>query len=308
MKNIFNYFYCINNKQLERNVFDLSFKNPVGLAAGFDKNAKVFNEFASFGFGFIEIGTVTPISQKGNSKPRLFRLKKDKAIINRMGFNNDGIDVIIRRLKKKHADIIIGGNIGKNKLTPNEVATDDYVNCFKKISAYVDYLVLNISSPNTPDLVDLQNKLHLNKLLSRIQKLNKDTCNKPVLIKISPDLNFSQIDEILKLIEKFKISGIIATNTSSKRDNLQTSRSIINSLGKGGLSGKPLYFRSKEIVSYIHKKTKARIPIIAVGGIMNADDAINMFNAGTNLVQIYSGFIYEGPSLVKQINTKLLIS
>ena len=303
---VFKKYYCVKDEKLRQEVFGLSFQNPVGLAAGFDKNAEVFNEFTFFGFGFIEIGTVTPVAQSGNDKPRLFRIMKDNALINRMGFNNDGVDKIVKRLKNKSTNIIIGGNIGKNKITPNDIATEDYVKCFKKIASYVDYLVLNISSPNTPGLVQLQNKSYLHHLLSVIQDLNFTTYNKPILIKISPDLSFSQIDEILDLITEFKISGIIATNTSSYRNDLITSRTTIDNIGKGGLSGKPIYKKSIKIVSYISEKTNKSLPIISVGGIMSPDDAVAMLRAGASLVQIYTGFIYSGPSIVKKINKKIL--
>ena len=300
--------YCLEDPRLEKNIFGLSFKNRVGLAAGFDKNAEVFNEFASFGFGFIEIGTITPQPQYGNQKPRLFRLKQDQAIINRMGFNNEGVDIVVDRLKKRYANIILGGNIGKNKITANDVAGSEYQICFNKIAPYVDYLVLNISSPNTPGLVELQNKADLQSLLDQVQSLNKKKYNKPVLIKISPDLNFSQIDQIIDLVNEFDISGIIATNTSSKRENLTVSKKSIAQKGVGGLSGRPIFNRSKSIVSYIHKRSSGEIPIIAVGGIMTADDALEMFNCGASLVQIYTGFIYKGPSIIKDINLKLIHS
>ncbi len=299
--------YRVENKNLNTNVFGLSFKNPVGLAAGFDKNAKVFNEFSAFGFGFIEIGTVTPIPQSGNEKPRVFRLKEDNALVNRMGFNNDGVECVVERLKKKYTDIIIGGNIGKNKITPNELANSDYISCLKKISPYVDYLVLNISSPNTPGLTELQNKKYLSKLLSDVQSSNKKNHDKPILIKISCDLNNQQIDDIINLVEKYKISGIIATNTSSKRENLKSDSEIVGNLGIGGLSGQPIKQKSMRIISYIKSKKK-NLPIIAVGGIMDSNDAIDFLRAGASLVQIYTGFIYTGPSLVKSINKKILSS
>jgi len=305
---VLEYLYCVDHPRLEKKVFGLVFKNRIGLAAGFDKNATAFNQLASFGFGFIELGTITPKPQYGNKKPRIFRLKKDKALINRMGFNNDGVDVIVERIKKRYKNIILGGNIGKNKITANDVAGSDYQICFKKIAPHVDYLVLNISSPNTPGLVELQNKSDLKSLLSQIQSLNKPNYNKPILIKISPDLNFSQIDQIIDLVYEFGISGIIATNTSSKREGLITSQKSIDEKGNGGLSGKPIFNRSKEVVSYIYNKSSGQIPIIAVGGIMSADDAIEMFNCGASLVQIYTGFIYQGPSLIKKINLKSLQS
>jgi len=305
---LFRIFYSVNNEKLQRELFGLSFKNPIGLAAGFDKNAQVFNEFSCLGFGFIEIGTVTPLAQSGNSKPRLFRLPNDKALINRMGFNNDGVDVIVRRLKNKYTDVIVGGNIGKNKLTPNQSADSDYIKCFEKIAPHVDYLVLNISSPNTPDLVKLQKKSYLNQLLLKIQKINKSKYNKPILIKISPDLSFSEIDIILELIKLHHISGVITTNTSSKREGLITNERIIESYGLGGLSGRPLKNKSKKIVSYIHSKTEGSLPIIAAGGIMSPDDAIEMIDAGASLIQIYTALVYNGPSIVKSMNMSLLKS
>ena len=280
--NVLKFFYSLEDSRLEKKIFGVSFKNPVGLAAGFDKNAKIFNEFSSFGFGFIEIGTVTPLPQLGNPKPRLFRLRQDHAIINRMGFNNDGVEKIVKRLKKRYTDIIIGGNIGKNKNTSNEQAASDYIKCLKKIAPYVDYLVLNVSSPNTPGLVDLQKRTGLKSLLLAVQEVNKKEYNKPILIKISPDLNFVQIDHILDLVKEFQISGIIATNTSSKREELSTPKSIVEEKGLGGLSGKPIFERSKKIVEYIHQKSSGDVPIIAVGGIMNADDALAMLNAGAS--------------------------
>ena len=306
VSSFFSFLYCIEDQKLQRKLFGLTFKNPVGLAAGFDKNAKVFNEFASLGFGFIEVGTVTPVAQPGNPQPRIFRLNKDNALINRLGFNNEGVDVVVDRIKKKYTNIIIGGNIGKNKVTPNKLAVSDYIKCFEKIAPYVDYLVLNVSSPNTPDLVELQHKSYLNDLLSQIQSLNQKKYKKPILVKISPDLSFSQIDEVIELVIKFDISGLIATNTSSNRIKLKTSSENIQQIGAGGLSGKPIYTRSKEVVSYISKKTNGSIPVIAVGGIFTADDAVQMLNAGASLVQIYTGFIYNGPSLIKKINQKIL--
>ena len=306
VKILVNYIYKVENPKLHRDFFGLSFKNPIGLAAGFDKNANIFNEFASFGFGFIEIGTVTPKPQEGQSKPRLFRLTKDNAIINRMGFNNDGVGAVVKRLRKKKTNIIIGGNIGKNKTTPNHLATNDYLTCFDLIAPHVDYLVLNISSPNTPKLRDLQNKQNLSALLSEIQKLNKKKYNKPVLIKISPDLTLLQIDEIISLVNEFNISGLIATNTTSTRNSLISSGDVISHIGAGGLSGKPLFLKSKKIISYIHKKSNGNIPIIAVGGIMSSKDAIELLKSGASLIQVYTGFVYKGPSLISEINKELL--
>ena len=305
---LFCFLFCLEDKSLERKVFGLNFKNPVGLAAGFDKNAKVYNEFSAFGFGFIEIGTVTPVAQLGNDKPRLFRLSSNNALINRMGFNNDGIETVVERLKKKYTDIIIGGNIGKNKITPNEFANQDYIKCFKKIAIHVDYIVLNISSPNTPGLRELQNKDYLEKLLSEIQILNQKNYKKPILIKISPDLSLTQIDKILDLVDRFNISGLIATNTSSARDMLKSDSILVEKIGSGGVSGAPLKNKSQKIISYIHSKKGDSLPIIAVGGIMSGRDAVDLLNAGASLVQIYTGFIYNGPSIVKDINRELLRS
>ena len=287
--------------------FGINFKNPIGLAAGFDKNAKVFNEFADFGFGFIEIGTVTPVAQKGNVKPRLFRIKNDSAIINRMGFNNDGVEMVVKRLRNKYKDVIIGGNIGKNKNTLNINAVDDYLHCFKNIAPHVDYLVLNISSPNTPGIVQLQEESYLSNLLNQVQTLNLSLFKKPILVKISPDLSFKQIDKVLELINKFQVSGIIATNTTSKRHHLSLNETNVNKIGAGGLSGKPLFTRSLEVVTYIRKKNSS-LPIIANGGISGPKEALEMLNAGASLLQIYTAFIYKGPSVVKNINTSILHS
>lgn len=291
---------------LENQLWGMEFSNPIGLAAGFDKNAEISDAMGQYGFGFVEIGSVTPRPQIGNTRPRLFRLTMDNAIINRMGFNNDGVDVIVKRLRKRNTNIIIGGNIGKNKITPNNSAVDDYIKCFDLIAPHVDYLVLNVSSPNTPNLRDLQKKDDLKILLTQIQNLNKLKYNKPVLIKISPDLTFTQIDEIILLVKEYNISGLITTNTTSSRDSLITNQDVVSDLGSGGLSGKPLYTRSKEIVSYIHQKSNGNIPIIAVGGVMNADDAIGLLNAGASLIQVYTGFVYKGPTLIKEINQRLL--
>ena len=298
--------YSVKHFKLKKKLFGIMFENPVGLAAGFDKNAKLIDEMTAFGFGFIEIGTVTPKPQQGNSLPRLFRLEKDNALINRMGFNNDGIEKVIKRLRQRKSKIIIGGNIGKNKTTPNQIAFTDYKICFEFIAPHVDYVVLNVSSPNTPNLRQLQNKLDLQVILSSIQEINLKKYHKPVLIKISPELNKAQVDEIIDLVNECSVSGIIATNTSAKRENLTTSLEELREIGKGGLSGKPLYTKSKDLVSYIHKKSKGTIPIIAVGGIMTPEDAKNLLNSGASLVQIYTGFIYEGPNLIKRINQSLV--
>jgi dihydroorotate dehydrogenase len=297
----------VKHPKLERTVFGLTFKNPVGLAAGFDKNATFFNEFANFGFSFIEIGTVTPKGQPGNPKPRSFRLKKDKALINRMGFNNNGVDEAVKKLKKRKTNIIIGGNLGKNTLTPNNCATGDYIISFNELYEYVDYFVVNVSCPNISDLHELQDKDALLEILnSLMSERKKKEKIKPILLKISPDLNFYQIDEVIQIIKDSKIDGLVATNTTTSRCNLITPEQTINKIGNGGLSGQPLRDRSNEIIRYISSKTNGSIPIIGVGGIMTPEDALEKLQAGASLVQIYTGFIYEGPSLTKRINKALL--
>ena len=304
---LWKYFFTVKDDKLKRNVFGINFDNPVGLAAGFDKDAKIFDGLKSFGFGFVEIGTVTPISQEGNPKPRLFRLKEDKAIINRMGFNNDGIETIVSRLRRKKSNIIVGGNIGKNKITTNDSAINDYEICFEKLFDYVDYFVVNVSSPNTPGLRDLQDKKPLTLLLNRLQKLNNlKTTPKPILLKIAPDLSNSQLDDIIEIIQETCLDGVVATNTTINRDNLLTDKETIEKIGYGGLSGKPLKERSNEVIKYLAEKSNKSFAIIGVGGINSANDAIEKLDAGADLIQIYSGFIYEGPSLVKKINKKLI--
>ena len=294
--------YSVDNKKLSKKLFGVKFKNPVGLAAGFDKNAKLYNELSRFGFGFIEIGTVTPIAQAGNPKKRLFRLTNDEGIINRMGFNNDGMHKIANRLKK-NKNILIGGNIGKNKSTPNDKAVNDYLLCFNYLFDFVDYFVINVSSPNTPNLRELQNTNFLRVILDSLNKENlKKSKTKPILIKISPDLSKENLLEIVDLAISLKIDGIIATNTTINRDNL-TSKNINES---GGLSGKPLANKSNEVIRFISDKSNGKIPIIGVGGIHSAKDAIDKIKAGADLVQIYTGFIYEGPSLIKSINKALV--
>jgi dihydroorotate dehydrogenase len=269
------------------------------LAAGFDKDAKIYSELSNFGFGFVEIGTLTPKPQAGNPKRRLFRLKKDKGIINRMGFNNEGVDKAVMRLKKNRG-IIIGGNIGKNKLTPNDRATDDYVICFEKLFPYVDYFVVNVSSPNTPNLRDLQEKKPLTKLLNTLQKYNhKKEAPKPILLKIAPDLTNPQLLDIISIVEETKISGVIATNTTLRRDELASDPSI--SAEAGGLSGKPLTNRSTEVIRFLDTQSNSSFPIIGVGGIHTPEDAIEKLEAGASLVQLYTGFVYEGPLAVKRI-------
>ena len=301
-------YYKVEDERLCRDLFGLHFKNPVGLAAGFDKDGKYFDLMAHLGFGFIEIGTVTPKLQVGNPRPRLFRLKGDGAIINRMGFNNEGVDAMVKRLKKgRPQHLIIGGNIGKNKVTPNENASSDYVYAFKQLFPYVDYFVVNVSSPNTPGLRDLQEKEPLTRLLSLLQDLNRQKPKpKPVLLKIAPDLTQTQLDDIIEIVEKTKIAGIIATNTTIERSGLKESPTTIKAIGAGGLSGQPLTNRSTEVIRYLHQKSKGKIKIIGVGGIASAEDAREKLEAGASLVQVYTGLIYEGPALVRKINKDLL--
>ena len=295
-------FYKVESPKLTRKLFGLNFENPVGIAAGFDKNATHISEFEKFGFGFIEIGTVTPKPQDGNPKKRLFRLKEDSAIINRMGFNNDGLAKIKNRLKKNY-NVLIGGNIGKNKVTPNSQAKNDYIICFKELYNYVDYFVVNVSSPNTPGLRELQSKEFLNDLFIDLNKLrSKEIIKKPILIKISPDLSKEKILEILEVIETNKIDGIIATNTTIDYPNLKSK----NKNEAGGLSGAPLYDKSNEVISFISNKTNGKLPIIGVGGISTPEQAVKKIKAGAHLIQLYTGIIYEGPGIVRKINQKLL--
>ncbi len=299
--------FKLRDTRLKREVFGIKFDNPVGLAAGFDKDAKLFDELASFGFGFVEIGTVTPLPQDGNPKPRLFRLKEDNAIINRMGFNNEGIEATVARLRRKKSNIIIGGNIGKNKVTPNERAVNDYEMCFEKLFPYVDYFAVNVSSPNTPGLRELQEKEPLTSLLKRLQELNsqKDK-RKPILLKIAPDLTNKQLDDIILIVSKTNIDGVIATNTTIDRSGLKTTKIRLESIGNGGLSGKPVKERSTEMIKYLSEKSNKAFQIIGVGGIHSAEDAIEKLEAGAALLQVYTGFIYEGPALVKRINKAIL--
>jgi dihydroorotate dehydrogenase len=332
-KLITNIFKPESKKNIQYSIFNIQFPNPVGLGAGFDKNAKYLNELEALGFGFVEIGTVTPLPQAGNEKPRLFRLPKDKALINRMGFNNDGVWAVAERLKnwqlavasqkwavgsgqkslwnKQGADcklqtancrLVIGGNIGKNKLTPNEDAWKDYETCFMALHDYVDYFVVNVSSPNTPGLRELQEKDSLRKILTNLQQLNTKLLNtKPILLKIAPDLTQEQIDDVIDLALEIKLDGLVATNTTISRDQLKTQNSKLKTIGPGGLSGLPLKHRSTEIIKYIHQKTNGKIPIIASGGIFTGADAKEKLDAGASLVQVWTGFIYEGPCIVKRI-------
>ena len=299
---LFKSLYLVNDKRLETEVFGLKFKNPVGLAAGFDKDAKLYKELSNFGFGFIEIGTLTPIGQEGNPKKRLFRLKEDSAIINRMGFNNGGVQEAAQRLKKSDT-VLIGGNIGKNKLTPNENATQDYEICFEALFDYVDYFVVNVSSPNTPNLRELQDKKPLTELLQSLQNKNSaKPKQKPILLKIAPDLTNEQLLDIIDIVNETKIAGVIATNTTISREGLQSE----NKIETGGLSGKPLTKRATEVIRFLAEKSNNAFPIIGVGGVHSAQDALEKLEAGASLVQLYTGFIYEGPALVRKINKAIL--
>ena len=342
--------FAPSNESLSKELFGLRFKNPVGLAAGFDKNALYLTELEALGFGFVEIGTVTPKPQAGNDKPRLFRLPKDRALINRMGFNNDGVQVVALRLKEwrekqdasyklqvsrerqlaidnrqpamdnqqaphteAHSPLIIGGNIGKNKVTPNEDAWKDYEICFRALFDCVDYFVVNVSSPNTPGLRELQEKDSLRKILSHLQTINQQESGpetarkpKPILLKIAPDLTAQQIDDVIDLAMEIKLDGLVATNTTISREQLQTTGQQLEAIGAGGLSGAPVRVRSTEIVKYIHQKTNGQLPVIASGGIFTAADAKEKLAAGASLVQVYTGFIYEGPAIVKNICHGLL--
>ncbi len=299
---LFRSLYQVRDKRLEREVFGLKFPNPVGLAAGMDKDATLFNELGNMGFGFIEIGTITPKPQAGNPKKRLFRLKSDQGIINRMGFNNSGVEVAVERLKKNKG-VLIGGNIGKNKITPNEQATEDYMICFDALFDYVDYFVVNVSSPNTPNLRALQDKEPLTQLLNTLQENNRSRpMSKPILLKIAPDLTEDQLVDIIDIVNETQIAGVIATNTTISRDGLQSD----NKKEVGGLSGKPLTNRSTEVIRFLHQKSGGSFPIIGVGGIHSAKDALEKLEAGATLVQLYTGFVYEGPALIKRINKALL--
>ncbi len=299
--------YCVRDKRLERRLFGLTFENPVGIAAGFDKEARLYNALGSFGFSHVEIGTITPVGQKGNLRPRLFRLPKDKALINRMGFNNEGMEAAARQLRKRKPKIIIGGNIGKNTLTPNETAHEDYLKCFNTLFDLVDYFVVNVSCPNIKGMNKLQDKDSLLFLLQSIREKNlTKPRQKPVLLKISPDLSHEQLDEVIEIVEKTGLDGIIATNTSALRDQLTYSRKEAERIGQGGLSGQPLKDKSTQTIRYLHQRTGGKIPIVGVGGISSAEDALEKLAAGASLVQLYTGFVYEGPSIAKKINRRLL--
>lgn len=297
----------IEDKRLEREVFGLKFKNPVGLAAGFDKNAVLFNELADLGFGFVEIGTVTPKAQAGNPKKRLFRLIEDGGIINRMGFNNDGLEAAIEKLKGNKGKIVIGGNIGKNTDTAPEQYTNDYLQCFEGLHPYVDYFVLNVSCPNVGSHAKLEDVEYLRELITEVKKINlSKSVQKPILLKIAPDLNNRQLDEIIDLIAETKIDGVIVSNTSVNREGLKTSPEVLAQIGNGGLSGKPIRERSTRMIRYLSEKSNRAFPIIGVGGIHSAKDAIEKLDAGASLVQLYTGFIYEGPELINDINQEVL--
>ncbi len=300
-------FYQVNDKKLERNLFGLTFKNPVGLAAGFDKNAILYNELANFGFGFIEIGTVTPKAQVGNPKKRLFRIKKDKGIINRMGFNNGGVENAIKNLKKNNHKVLIGGNIGKNTDTLPEDYTKDYIKVFRELHPHVDYFVLNVSCPNVSSHAKLEDADYLNELITEVQKINnQQKKQKPILLKIAPDLNNIQLDEIIELVAKTKIDGVIASNTSTHRDDLKESKEGLLKIGNGGVSGQPVKDRSTKVIKYLSEKSNKSFSIIGVGGVHSEKDALEKLAAGADLIQIFTGFIYEGPSLVKRINKAIL--
>ena len=304
---VFRSLYQVKNKKLERKLFGLTFINPVGLAAGFDKNAVLYNELANFGFGFIEIGTVTPKGQLGNPKKRLFRLKEDQGIINRMGFNNDGVEEAIKNLKKNKHKVIIGGNIGKNTETKLEDYTQDYLEVFKELHPFVDYFVLNVSCPNVGSHAKLSDKDYLLELITECQNQNNlFKIKKPILLKIAPDLNNSQLDEIIELVAETKIDGVIASNTSTTRDNLNASKERLQEIGNGGVSGQPIKDQSTQVIKYLADNSNKSFPIIGVGGIHSAEDALEKLNAGADLVQVYTGFIYEGPGLIKKINKALL--
>ncbi|GAB3708352.1 quinone-dependent dihydroorotate dehydrogenase [Spirosoma flavus] len=317
LSSLFRSYYVVEDKRLIRNVFGITFPNPVGMAAGFDKNAELVSELSDLGFGFVEIGTVTPRPQAGNPRPRLFRLKADLGIINRMGFNNKGAGPAAERLRhfaknRGNRQVIVGGNIGKNKDTPNDEATQDYLFNFRELFDAVDYFVVNVSSPNTPGLRDLQEREPLTRLLSAIQEENRqqsarlDISTKPVLLKIAPDLTNGQLDDIIAIVAETGISGVIATNTTISRDGLQTPAAAVEEMGAGGVSGQPLRERATDVIRYLHQQSGGSFPIIGVGGIASAEDAFEKLNAGASLIQVYTSFIYEGPALARRINRGLL--
>lgn len=297
----------VQDKRLERDMFGLHFKNPVGLAAGLDKNGEVIDEMGALGFGFVEIGTVTPRPQPGNDKPRLFRLVKDNALINRMGFNNVGANVAAYRLSKRKSNIIVGANIGKNKTTENEDAVKDYEMCFKVLFDEADYFVVNVSSPNTPGLRALQDKDSLYAILNSLQNINQGkNIPKPILLKIAPDLTWQQVDDVISVVQETKIQGVIATNTTIGREGLSYPKDEIEKIGMGGLSGAPLTKQATDIIQYINTQSRGTLPVIGVGGIMNAAQGLEKIKAGASLIQLYTGFIYKGPELIHSINRALL--
>jgi dihydroorotate dehydrogenase len=307
-KTILRSSFDINIKGLEREVFGIKFRNPVGLAAGFDKNGEYVEALSNLGFGFIEVGTVTPLPQPGNDKPRMFRLEEDQALINRMGFNNKGVDTLaerLRLLKQKDPTIVIGGNIGKNKNTPNEDAVSDYIKCFDRLHEVVDYFVVNVSSPNTPGLRELQEKEPLKNLLNTLQQRNQQNkVVRPILLKIAPDLTNEQLDDIIEIVKETGIAGVIATNTTIDRSSLRTKEDVASEAG--GLSGKPLTVRSTEVIRYLSEKSGKAFPIIGVGGIHSPEDAKEKLAAGASLIQLYTGFIYEGPEIIRKICKALI--
>ena len=304
---LYQFLFVSKSPLLRKEVMGIVFDNPVGLAAGFDKDAKRYNAFGDLGFGFVEIGTLTPKAQPGNEKKRLFRLKKDDAIINRMGFNNSGVHVAVHRLRKSHRTIV-GGNIGKNKITPNENAVDDYLYALRTLYPYVDYFVVNVSSPNTPGLRELQEKEPLERLLSTLKleckTLAGSSTEKPILLKIAPDLTNHQLDDIIEIVENVKLEGVIATNTTIDRTNLKSDQRLVSETG--GLSGAPLRNRSTEVIKYLKDHQKFPFVIIGVGGIHSAEAAIEKIEAGADLIQLYTGFVYEGPKLISEIHRKLI--
>lgn len=307
VKTLLRLLFRVRDPRLERKILGLTFPNPIGLAAGFDKDARLIDAMACFGFGFIEIGTLTPRPQSGNDKPRLFRLPADQALINRMGFNNDGVTAAVERLRNRTSSVIVGGNIGKNKTTPNDQAQEDYALCMEALYPYVDYFVVNVSSPNTPGLRELQEKEPLKKLLLRVKAISqsKDK-HKPVLLKIAPDLTKEQLDDVVDILKATATDGIIATNTTISREGLSTGQAEVATIGAGGLSGRPVRHRSTEIIRYLREKLGKDYPIIGVGGIMTPEDAVEKLEAGADLAQIYTGFVYEGPGFVRRINERLL--
>lgn len=303
---IFRLLYQVKDKKFEREVFGIKFPNPIGLAAGLDKDGQAIDMLGMLGFGFVEVGTVTPKPQPGNPKPRLFRLKRNQGLINRMGFNNNGVEELVKKLRQKYTKVVVGGNIGKNKITPNEDAVSDYIKDFQALHDYVDYIAINISSPNTPNLRELQNKEPLKQLLTALKNEDKKfEKSKPILLKIAPDLTDSQLDDIVEIVSEVGIDGIIATNTTISREGIDYSKEEIESFGNGGMSGKPLKKRSTEVIRYLHEKLGEKVPIVGVGGISDAQDVKEKLEAGASLVEIFSGFIYNGPATVKKILKKL---